>query len=1204
MRFVKFNGRVLLLFISVFLFSELIIAQKPGWVLPNPALFSFNTSVTAVIRFDGQISASLEDTIAFFVGSQIRGISIPTKIGNDIRHYGTVYSSLTAEPISIKIYHALSNKVYEVKDSLPFVAQAPIGDYENPYEVTLFSSGDAPISIDSIEEKFTLENIPFDTIDLQLILNQPDDDSVSWSVRPHPDFLTVITGNKLVISPRAGFIGSGVIEIKAVEQTINANNAIQQIKLNVLKVPVRPAWDSIPGQGITKGNVFKTFSLPDFENKYQGDCLSFEYTPILPKTNQPDTMPVWNVQQTFLNSMTFIAKSIYTPILPFNHPDDRLAAFIDGELRGVAEPQVINGQVLYFLGIGSQQSVGTISFHFYSGALKILFISPLKIPYISSAVRGSVENPFEINLSPLQPVIDSNNLVQLQIVDTSWVGKMDFQFIARDCSMPKLGSASRPFLESVTFTSFWVTSNNTDLFTYYRDFDGDGFGDASFSQTIASGNAPVNYVTNKLDCDDRDDAIKPYPTVSKIQDFTLCNGILSDTITLKRGTNGLNSLSSKTIYKWINNNSSIGLGASGSGTIAPFLTANAKNVTDSAQIIVTPEINGCIGVSDTFLLFVKAEKLVTYYKDLDGDGFGNATDSLKICEANIPPNYVTNKLDCDDRDDAIKPYPTVSKIQDFTLCNGILSDTITLKRGTTGINSMSSNTIYKWTNNNTSIGLGASGSGTIAPFLSTNTRIFTDSAQIVVTPELNGCIGVSDTFLLYVKAEKLVTYYKDTDGDGFGDATDSLTICEANIPQNYVTNKLDCDDSDDAIKPYPTLEKIQDFTYCTGIKTDTIFLKQANGGINSKAGNIMFKWTNNNSAIGLVASGSGNIVPFFSSNTKNIRDSARIIVTPEINGCPGINDTFLLIVKPDTIPRVGSLNCSAYTSSSLALPNANDLYQNTLRMPYTGGNGLKFDSMTIKSEGVTGLTMKLKQGILIKGDGFLEFDISGIPLQEGTAKFSIDFGRAGCDLRQPCEITFNVSLEKPEVDSILCSKSFYLPNKIYSKVPYRGKLDLPYMGGNQKLETSQVFTSEGIRGLNAKFNSDTLKRNGGILSFNLDGLPEQLGTSSILINIGGKSCVINLLVENLPVTLPKFFSPNGDGKNERWEIPYFNILYPQGTVIILDRNGRKLLEYNNGNFDGWDGNINGYSASTGVYWYVVQLDKGSIPLKGNFTLIR
>ncbi|MFN6078481.1 MAG: T9SS type B sorting domain-containing protein [Bacteroidota bacterium] len=1057
MRFVKFNGSFLALFIGVFLFSELINAQKPGWLLPNPALYSFNTSVTAVIRFDGQISASLEDTIAFFVGSQIRGISIPTKIGNDIRHYGTVYSSLTAEPISIKVYHALSNKVYEVKDSLPFIAQSPIGDYENPYEVTLFSSGDAPISIDSIEEKFTLENIPFDSIDLQLILNQPDDDSVSWSVTPHPDFLTGITGNKLVISPRAGFIGSGFIEIKAVEQTINANYAIQQIKLNVLKVPVRPSWDSIPGQGITKGNVFKAFSLPDFENKYQGDCLSFEYIPILPETTQPDTMPKWNVQQTFLNSMTFIAKSNYTPILPFNHPDDKLAAFIDGELRGVAEPQVINGQVLYFLGVGSQQSVGIISFHFYSGALKRLFISPLKTTYIASAVRGSVENPFEINLSPLQPVIDSNNLVQLQIVDTSWVGKMDFQFIARDCSMPKLSSASRPFLESVTFTSFWVTSNNADLFTYYRDFDGDGFGDASFSQTIASGNAPVNYVTNTLDCDDKDDAIKPYPTVLAVQDKLFCVGMLTDSILFNRGSNGINSLSSKTIFKWTNNNPSIGLGVSGSGNIIPFLTFNNKNKNDTAQIIVTPEINGCLGIKDTFLLIVKAEALSTYYKDEDGDGFGNPTTAIKVCDVNVPATFASNKLDCDDSDNSIKPYPTVTAVQDKSFCIGVL--------------------------------------------------------------------------------------------------------------------------------------------------TDSIFLNRGSNGININSNKISYKWTNNNTAIGLLASGSGNIAPFFTTNTKSRNDTAQIIVTPEINGCLGIKDTFLLIVKADSLPRVGSLNCSSYTISSLVLPNANDPYQNTLRLPYAGGNGIRYDSMIIKSEGVLGLTMKLKPGTLVKGDGFLDFEINGVPLMEGTAKFSIYFGRTECNLIPPCEINLSVGIETPKLNSILCSQLIYTPIKIYAKVPYHGKLELPYLGGNEKLEPSQLFQSEGIKGLIAKFNEDTLRRNGGKLRFNLDGMPEQIGTLRMKVEIGSKSCELNLMIEEFPVTLPKFFSPNGDGKNERWEIPYFNILYPQGTVIILDRNGRKLLEYN-GNFDGWDGNINGYSASTGVYWYVVQLDKGSIPLKGNFTLIR
>ena len=128
-----------------------------------------------------------------------------------------------------------------------------------PYEVILYSNGDAPITIDTIEEKFTLQNIPFDTIDLLIFLNQPDIDLVTWSVSPHPDFVTNIFEGKLLISPKSGFIGSGVIEIKATEQTLNANFATQTIKLNVLKPPVPPGWDSIPGQGILKGNSFNSF---------------------------------------------------------------------------------------------------------------------------------------------------------------------------------------------------------------------------------------------------------------------------------------------------------------------------------------------------------------------------------------------------------------------------------------------------------------------------------------------------------------------------------------------------------------------------------------------------------------------------------------------------------------------------------------------------------------------------------------------------------------------------------------------------------------------------------------------------------------------------------------------------------------------------------------------------------------------------------
>jgi gliding motility-associated-like protein len=1179
------------------------MAQKPNWLPPNAALFSFNTSVTAVIKYDGVLTSALEDTIAIFVGDQIRGISVPSKIGNDIRHYITVYSSQTSEILKIKVYHALSNRVYDLNDSLLFIAQSPIGNYEKPYEINVFSSGDAPLSIDSISDKYTLQNIPFDTIDLPLFLNQPDVDLVTWTVSSHPDFVNNILGGKLLITPRNGFIGSGAIEIKATEQTINANYAIQTIKLNVLKPPLPPRWDSIPGQGILKGNAFKSFLLSDYENNYEGECLTFDYLPVLPQIIDPEPSPQWVVQQTFLNSMTFIARPVYTPTLPFNHPDDLLAAYIDGDLRGVAEPQVINGQILYFLGVGSQQSVGVITFHFYSGALKRKFIAPIKIPYITSAVRGSVEMPFEINISPIQPVIDSNNLVQLQIIDSAWVGKINFRFQAKDCSFPALSSASRPFLESVTFVPFWVTTNNADLFTYYRDFDGDGFGDSSFSQTIANPTSPVNYVTNKLDCDDSDDAVNPSPSIATGADASFCIGMLTDSIVFKRGSNGVNSPSSKTIYKWINNNPAIGLAASGTGNIVPFFTTNIKSRNDTAQIIVTPEINGCLGIKDTFLLIVRNEALSTYYKDEDGDGFGNPAVSVTICDVNAPANYVANKLDCDDGDNTIKPYPTLTAVQDKSFCFGMFTDSVNFTRSVNGIVVNSSKISYKWINNNPGIGLAASGNGSIAPFITTNTKSSNDTAQIIVTPEINGCLGIKDTFLLIVRAEALSTYYKDEDGDGFGNPAISVTICNLNAPANYVSNKLDCDDSDDTIKPYPTVTNIQDKSFCIGVFTDSIVFTRTVNGMVVNSNKISYKWINNNPGIGLAASGNGSIAPFFTTNTKSKNDTAQIIVTPEINGCLGIKDTFFLIVKADSLPRVSSLNCSSFSILSMVLPNANDLYQNTLRLPYAGGNGMRYDSMTIKSEGVLGLTMKLKQGTLARGDGFLEFELSGVPLQGGSAKFIIDFGRGDCHFGPPCEIKLEVGIEKPKLNLLLCSQVVFLPGKIYAKVPYYGKIDLPYLGGNEKLAPTQLFQSEGIRGLTAKFNADTLRRNGGLLRFNLDGMPEQTGTLNLTVEIGSKSCVLNLLIEEFPVILPKFFSPNGDGNNERWEIPYFNILYPQGTVIILDRYGRKLLEYK-GNFEGWDGNIGGFSASTGVYWYIVQLEKDAIPIKGNFTLVR
>jgi gliding motility-associated-like protein len=57
---------------------------------------------------------------------------------------------------------------------------------------------------------------------------------------------------------------------------------------------------------------------------------------------------------------------------------------------------------------------------------------------------------------------------------------------------------------------------------------------------------------------------------------------------------------------------------------------------------------------------------------------------------------------------------------------------------------------FEWTNSNTSIGLGASGTGTIASFVGVNTGTTSQVGSISVTPTLNGCVGTSSIFTLTV----------------------------------------------------------------------------------------------------------------------------------------------------------------------------------------------------------------------------------------------------------------------------------------------------------------------------------------------------------------------------------------------------------------------------------------------------------------------
>lgn len=80
---------------------------------------------------------------------------------------------------------------------------------------------------------------------------------------------------------------------------------------------------------------------------------------------------------------------------------------------------------------------------------------------------------------------------------------------------------------------------------------------------------------------------------------------------------------------------------------------------------------------------------------------------------------------------------------------------------------------------------------------------------------------------------------------------------------------------------------------------------------------------------------------------------------------------------------------------------------------------------------------------------------------------------------------------------------------------------------------------------------------------------------------------------------PHFFTPNGDGNNDTWQIINSD-KEPLNKIYIYDRYG-KLLKQLNPSDIGWDGTFNGRPLSTNDYWFVLERENGEIH-KGHFAL--
>lgn len=133
-----------------------------------------------------------------------------------------------------------------------------------------------------------------------------------------------------------------------------------------------------------------------------------------------------------------------------------------------------------------------------------------------------------------------------------------------------------------------------------------------------------------------------------------------------------------------------------------------------------------------------------------------------------------------------------------------------------------------------------------------------------------------------------------------GDNISCQVTSDGSCPQTVASNSITL-----TVTPVATIAFVADIDVCAGTIPETVFSSTPPGA--------SYTWTNSNTAIGLPASGTGNVPAFTASNSGSAPIATTITVTPSINGCPGTPDTYTITVNPT--PEI-SLSGATLTSTS------------------------------------------------------------------------------------------------------------------------------------------------------------------------------------------------------------------------------------------------------------------------------------------------
>jgi hypothetical protein len=190
--------------------------------------------------------------------------------------------------------------------------------------------------------------------------------------------------------------------------------------------------------------------------------------------------------------------------------------------------------------------------------------------------------------------------------------------------------------------------------------------------------------------------------------------------------------------------------------------------TGKPLVITTAELSSTVSVYE-----VDIASITTWYRDRDGDGFGDPKNTMTSIAK--PEGYVSNNLDCNDYRLHYEDKDNDGWGSDVKIPCGLISRTGDCNDNDPKIHSQQ--TFYRDADGD------SYGDAANKIMLCTNTP-----PQGYVRNSID--CNDNDKGVYWPKA-----YYRDADGDGLGDPTSKIASCTSTPPAGYVSNSRDTDDT-------------------------------------------------------------------------------------------------------------------------------------------------------------------------------------------------------------------------------------------------------------------------------------------------------------------------------------------------------------------------------------------------------------------------